>query len=62
MVQGGIDEGEDPQAAAYRELQEETGICSTQRLGEVWYSPLLFHSQFCIPPMVVRHAFLTLFS
>lgn len=26
MPQGGIDEGEEPQAAAYRELLEETGI------------------------------------
>ena len=26
MPQGGIDDGEEPQTAAYRELQEETGI------------------------------------
>ncbi|MBY4894445.1 RNA pyrophosphohydrolase [Rhodobacteraceae bacterium N5(2021)] len=26
MPQGGIDEGEDPLAAAYRELEEETGV------------------------------------
>ncbi|MCQ8783043.1 RNA pyrophosphohydrolase [Mangrovibrevibacter kandeliae] len=34
MPQGGIDEGEDPQQAAYRELYEETGIKSVSLLGE----------------------------
>lgn len=34
MPQGGIDKGEDPQQAAYRELEEETSIRSVQLLGE----------------------------
>ena len=34
MPQGGIDEGEDPLAAAHRELYEETGIRSVELLGE----------------------------
>ena len=34
MPQGGIDEGEEPQAAAMRELWEETGIKSATMLGE----------------------------
>ena len=34
MPQGGIDEGEDPKAAALRELYEETGIKSVEPLGE----------------------------
>ncbi len=33
MPQGGIDEGEDPLQAAYRELEEETGVTSVQLLG-----------------------------
>ncbi|MEM7747303.1 MAG: RNA pyrophosphohydrolase [Pseudomonadota bacterium] len=33
MPQGGIDEGEDPEAAAYRELFEETGIKNAEILG-----------------------------
>ena len=33
MPQGGIDQGEDPQTAAYRELLEETGI--TQELVQI---------------------------
>ena len=32
MPQGGIDEGEDPQDAAFRELQEETGVTSARLL------------------------------
>lgn len=32
MPQGGIDKGEDPRAAAYRELEEETGVA--RRLTE----------------------------
>ena len=34
MPQGGIDEGEDPLEAAYRELYEETGIRSVSLLAE----------------------------
>lgn len=32
MPQGGIDEGEDPETAAFRELQEETGVTSARLL------------------------------
>lgn len=34
MPQGGIDKGEDPTAAAYRELYEETGMRSVTLLGQ----------------------------
>jgi putative (di)nucleoside polyphosphate hydrolase len=34
MPQGGIDKGEDPRAAAYRELFEETGMRSVSLLAE----------------------------
>lgn len=34
MPQGGIDEGEDPQAAALRELYEETGMRSVRLLAQ----------------------------
>ena len=34
MPQGGIDEGEEPETAAFRELSEETGVTSTKILGE----------------------------
>ena len=34
MPQGGIDEGEEPRAAALRELKEETGIASVAVLAE----------------------------
>lgn len=34
-LQGGIDEGEDPQSAAIRELREETGVTSVEVLAEV---------------------------
>ncbi|XP_004288493.1 PREDICTED: nudix hydrolase 26, chloroplastic-like [Fragaria vesca subsp. vesca] len=34
MPQGGIDEGEDPRAAAIRELREETGVLSAEILSE----------------------------
>lgn len=33
--QGGIEEGEDPRAAAIRELREETGVVSAQVIDEV---------------------------
>jgi putative (di)nucleoside polyphosphate hydrolase len=35
MPQGGIDPGEEPWQAALRELYEETGIRSVERLGEI---------------------------
>lgn len=35
MPQGGIDPGEEPLPAAYRELYEETSIRSTRLLGEI---------------------------
>ena len=40
MPQGGIDDGEDPLAAARRELWEETNVTSVRLLGEAadWYS------------------------
>lgn len=34
MPQGGIDKGEDPKAAALRELQEETGVVSAEIIAE----------------------------
>ena len=39
MPQGGIDPGEDPYSAALRELAEETGIRSVEKLAEApdWY-------------------------
>ncbi|KAI3911656.1 hypothetical protein MKW92_014763 [Papaver armeniacum] len=37
MPQGGIDEGEDPKAAAVRELSEETGVKSVEVIAEVPY-------------------------
>ena len=35
MPQGGIDQGEEPYAAALRELYEETNIRSVEKLGEI---------------------------
>jgi len=35
LPQGGIDDGEEPLEAAYRELWEETGICSVELIGEM---------------------------
>ncbi|PKI31144.1 hypothetical protein CRG98_048463, partial [Punica granatum] len=32
---GGIEEGEDPKTAAFRELREETGVSSAEILAEV---------------------------
>ncbi len=39
MPQGGIDEGENPEQAAYRELQEETGVSQASIIAESkdWY-------------------------
>jgi putative (di)nucleoside polyphosphate hydrolase len=39
MPQGGIDEGEDPRAAALRELYEETGVRNAEIVAEApqWY-------------------------
>ncbi len=39
MPQGGIDPGEDPYAAALRELAEETSVTSVEKLAEApdWY-------------------------
>ena len=34
MPQGGIDKGEDPAAAAMRELKEETGVTSAEMIAE----------------------------
>jgi putative (di)nucleoside polyphosphate hydrolase len=40
MPQGGVDPGEDPYAAALRELYEETNVRSVEKLGEIeaWLS------------------------
>lgn len=40
MPQGGIDPGEDPYAAAVREMYEETNVCSMSLLAEApeWYA------------------------
>jgi putative (di)nucleoside polyphosphate hydrolase len=40
MPQGGMDEGEDPEAAARRELEEETGVTRARFIGRSrqWYS------------------------
>ena len=48
MPQGGIDAGEEPKAAAFRELYEETGIRSAEVLAETqnWIS-------YDIPPQYV---------
>ncbi|MDQ0457384.1 RNA pyrophosphohydrolase [Rhizobium paknamense] len=48
MPQGGIDEGEDPLAAAYRELYEETGMRSVTLLAE---APRWIH--YDLPPQLL---------
>jgi putative (di)nucleoside polyphosphate hydrolase len=51
MPQGGVDPGEDPWRAALRELSEETGIRSVERLGESkdWLT-------YDIPPEIIGQA------
>jgi putative (di)nucleoside polyphosphate hydrolase len=51
MPQGGVDPGEDPWAAALRELYEETNIRSVERLGEIerWLT-------YDIPPDLIGQA------
>jgi putative (di)nucleoside polyphosphate hydrolase len=51
MPQGGIDDGEDPQAAALRELYEETNIRSATIIAEAkdWHT-------YDLPPEVVNRA------
>ena len=51
MPQGGIDEHEDPYKAALRELHEETGMRSVQKLGEIaeWLT-------YDLPSETARHA------
>lgn len=52
MPQGGIDEGETPQEAAWRELYEETGIATATLLAE---APEWIH--YDLPPHLVGVAF-----
>ncbi|MGB3808792.1 MAG: RNA pyrophosphohydrolase [Parvibaculum sp.] len=53
MPQGGIDKGEEPQTAAFRELKEETGVDADKAeiIGEVadWLT-------YDLPPHLVGHA------
>jgi putative (di)nucleoside polyphosphate hydrolase len=49
MPQGGIDEGEDPRKAAFRELKEETGTKKAEIIGETrgWLN-------YDLPPEVLK--------
>jgi putative (di)nucleoside polyphosphate hydrolase len=51
MPQGGIDEGEAPREAAFRELKEETGVDRAEIIGELdeWLT-------YDLPPHLVGHA------
>jgi putative (di)nucleoside polyphosphate hydrolase len=51
MPQGGIDKGEDPKVAAFRELYEETGVSSAKIIAESksWI-------QYDLPPEAVGNA------
>ncbi len=51
MPQGGIDDGEDPRAAALRELEEETGMRSATVIAESahWYA-------YDLPPQLLGRA------
>lgn len=52
LPQGGIDEGEDPRAAVFRELAEEIGTANAEIVGEHpdWLT-------YDLPPDVIRQAF-----
>ncbi|HEX7776539.1 MAG TPA: RNA pyrophosphohydrolase [Parvibaculum sp.] len=51
MPQGGIDKGETPREAAFRELKEETGVDKAEIIGEIddWLT-------YDLPPELVGHA------
>jgi putative (di)nucleoside polyphosphate hydrolase len=51
MPQGGIDEGETPREAAFRELKEETGTHNADIIGEI--ADWLVYD---LPPHLVGHA------
>lgn len=53
--QGGIDEGEEPQDAAKRELREETGVTSAELIGEVSVSSISICMHFTISPPSARN-------
>lgn len=51
MPQGGIDQGEDPRAAAFRELREETNVTSASLIAEApdWFA-------YDLPPDIAQKA------
>ena len=51
MPQGGIDDGEDPRAAAFRELREETNVSSASLIAEApdWFA-------YDLPPDIAQQA------